>query len=89
MGKKYGPLQLDWREVNTGKDDIILIDDDIRGYWEIYFFHSMVCYVLTNKHFGNLCEGSNEGVEWMLSQFQEIKDTSVELTINKTIQGCV
>ena len=38
---------------------------------------------------GNLQEGSNEGVDWMFPQFQEIKETSVDFSINKIIQGCV
>ena len=36
-----------------------------------------------------LREGFNEGVDWMLPQFQEIKDISVAFTINKMFQGCV
>ena len=38
---------------------------------------------------GNLREGSNEGVDWMFPQFQEIKNTSVSFSINKMFQGCV
>ena len=36
-----------------------------------------------------LREGFNEGVDWMLPQFQEIKDISVAFTINKMLQCCV
>ena len=47
--EEYVFIQLDCREVNTGKYDIALIDGDVRGDWEIYIFHSMACYVLTIK----------------------------------------
>ena len=40
--EEYLSIQLDWREVKVGKDDIILMGGDIRGDWEIEFFHSMV-----------------------------------------------
>ena len=36
-----------------------------------------------------LQEVSNESVDWMLPKFQSIKDTSVDLTIIKILQGCV
>ena len=49
----------------------------------------MVCYVLTMNNCGNLLEGSNKFIDWMFPQFQEIKDTNVDFTINKMIQGCV
>ena len=29
--EEYGVLHLDWREVNTGKDDIMLMGGDFRG----------------------------------------------------------
>ena len=86
---KYGVLQLDWIEVKTGKDDIMLMDGDVRGDWEIDFFHSMACYVLTMNNCGYLRGGSNEVVEWMFLQFLEIKETSVAFSINKMLQGCV
>ena len=38
---------------------------------------------------GKLQEVSNEGVDWMFPQFQEIKNTSVSFSINKMFQGCV
>ena len=38
---------------------------------------------------GKLRKGSNEGVDWVFPQFQEIKETSVDLSINKMLQGCV
>ena len=75
--------------MNTGNDNIILMGGDVCGDWEINFFHSTVCYVLTMNNCGNLREGSNEVVGWMLPQFQAIKETSVALSINKIIQGCV
>ena len=49
----------------------------------------MACYVLTMNKFGNVWEGSNEGVDWMLPQLQAIKDNSVSFTINKMLQGYV
>ena len=49
----------------------------------------MACYVLTMNNCGKLQEVSNEGVDWMFPQFQEIKETSVSFSINTTIQGCV
>ena len=87
--KEYGFLHLYWREVNTGKDDIMLMGVDIHGDWEIYFFHSMECYVLKMINCGKLREGSNEGVDWMFPQFQAIKETSAAFSINKMLQGCV
>ena len=62
---------------------------DVRGDWEIYFFHSMACYVFTMKICGKLREGSNEGVYRMFLQFQAIKETSVSFRINKMLQICV
>ena len=38
---------------------------------------------------GKLREGYNEGADWMLSQFQAIKYTSADFSINKMLQGCV
>ena len=38
---------------------------------------------------GKLRKGSNEGVDWVFPQFQEIKETSVDLSINEILQGCV
>ena len=38
------------------------------------------------NNFGKLREVSNEGVDWMFPQFQEIKETSVSLTINEILQ---
>ena len=38
---------------------------------------------------GKLREGSNDGVNWMLPQFQAIKETIVAFIINKMIQVCV
>ena len=31
--KEYGVLHLGWREVNTWKDDIMLMDGDVCGNW--------------------------------------------------------
>ena len=75
--ERYGVLQLDWREVKTGKDDIMLMGGDVRGDWEIYYLHSMACYILTMNNCGKLQEVSNEDVYWMFPQFQAIKETSV------------
>ena len=87
--KEYGSIQLDCREVKTGKGDIMLMGDDVRGDWEMEFFHSIACYVLTMNNCGKLWEGSNYGVDWVLPQFQEFKETSVAFRINKMFQGCV
>ena len=81
MDEEYGVLQLDLREIKTGKDDIILMGGDVGVDWEIDILHRTEWYVLTMKNSVKLREGSNEGVYWMLPQFQEIKDTSVDLTI--------
>ena len=35
--EQYGVVQLDWRELKTGKDDIMLMGGDFRGDWEMYF----------------------------------------------------
>ena len=86
--EEYGVLQLDWREIKTGKDDIMFMGDDARDDWEIDFFHSMACYVLTMHNCGKLWEVSNEIVDWMLPQFQTIKETSVAFIINKMLQIC-
>ena len=59
----------------------------ICGDWEIFIFHRMACYVLTMNKCRNVWGGSNEGVDWMLPQFQSIKDTSVSFIINKMLQG--
>ena len=85
--KEYGFLHLYWREVNTGKDDIMLMGVDIHGDWEIYFFHSMECYVLTINKCRKEKESSNGGDDWMLPQFQRIKNTSVSITVNKFIKA--
>ena len=58
---------------------------DFRGDYEIYFFHIMACYVLKINNCGKVREGSNGGYDWILPQFQTIKDTSVVLNINKMI----
>ena len=50
---------------------------DVHGNWEIDFFHSMSCYVLTMNNSVKVREGSNEGADWMFPQFQAIKETSV------------
>ena len=57
--EEYGALQLDWIEVKTVKDDIMLMVGDVYGDWEIVFFHIMACYVLTMNNFGKVWEGSN------------------------------
>ena len=62
---------------------------DVCGDWEIEFFHSMVCYILKMNDCGKLQEGSNDNVDWMFPQFQEIKETSVAFSTNKMLQGCV
>ena len=80
---------MDWREGNTGKDDIILKGGYVRGDWEIYFFHSMACYVLKINNCGDIHEDSNKGVHSMLPQFQSIKCDSVSFKIIKTLQGYV
>ena len=49
----------------------------------------MEYYVLKINNCGKVQEGSNGGDDWMLPQFQAIKETSVALSINKIIQGCV
>ena len=64
----------------------MLMGCDVRGDWEIDFFHSMACYFLTTNNCGKLREGSNEGVYWMFLQFQAIKETSVVFGSNKMIQ---
>ena len=51
--------------------------------------HSMTCYVATTINCVNLREGYNDGVDWMLPQFQAIKEISVALKINKMPQDCV
>ena len=56
--------------MNTGKDDIILMGGDVCGDWEIDFLHIMACYVLIMNNCGKLREVPNEGVDWMLPQFQ-------------------
>ena len=80
-------MQLDYIEVNTGKDDIILIGGNVCVNWLIDFFHGMIYYVLTINNCGKLREGSNEGVYFMFPQFQAIKDTSIAFTINKNLEG--
>ena len=80
---------MDWREVKTGKDDIILMGGDAHGNWEIDFFHSMACYVLTMNNCARVREGYNEGDDYMFPQFQAIKYTSVVFTINKMLQVCI
>ena len=72
-----------------GKDGIIMMSGDVCGDWKIYFFHSMEWYALTMKNCGKVREGSNGGYDWILPQFQTIKDTSVVLNINKMIWLCV
>ena len=67
----------------------MLMGGDVCGDWEIEFFHSMKGYALTMNNCRKVPEVSNEGVYWMLPQFQKIKDTSVDFTINKMLQGCV
>ena len=47
--EEYVFIQLDCREVNTGKYNMALMGGDVRGDWEINIFHSMACYVLTIK----------------------------------------
>ena len=37
---------------------------------------------------GKVCKGYNEGSEWIFQQSQEIKETSVDFTINKMLQVC-
>ena len=49
----------------------------------------MECYVLKMNIFENELGGSNDDFDWMLLQFQAIKYTSVDLTTNKMLQGCV
>ena len=49
----------------------------------------MECYVLTMQNFGKVREGSNEGVKWMFQQFQAMKETSVDLNVNKMFQVCL
>ena len=39
----------------------------------------MALYILTIHHCGKICEGSNEGVYWMLQQSQSIKDMSASM----------
>ena len=63
--KEYVVLQFDWREVKTGKGDIMLMVGDVRGDLDIEFFHSISCYVFTMKNCEKLREGSHEGVYWM------------------------
>ena len=53
------------------------------------FLRIIECYMLTMENCQMLLEGSNDVVDWMLPQFQPIKDTSIYFTINKMIQGCV
>ena len=72
--------------MKTGKYDIMFMGGDIHSDWEIDFFHGMEFYVLTMNNYGKLREGSNESVDWMFPQFQAIKETSVSLTMNKTLQ---
>ena len=74
--------------MNTGKYDVMLMGGDVPGDRETDFLHIMSCYVLTMNNCGKLQEGSNEGVDWIFSQFQSIKDTSVAFIINKILQDC-
>ena len=69
--------------------DIVLMVGDVRFDWEIDFFHSMSCYVLTINYCVKLREGYIEVVDWMFPQFQTIKDTIVAFCINNILQGCV
>ena len=41
------------------------------------------------QNFGKVREGSNEGVKWMFQQFQAMKETSVDLNVNKMFQVCL
>ena len=50
------------------------------------FLRIIECYMLTMENCQMLLEGSNDVVDWMLPQFQPIKDTSIYFTINKMIQ---
>ena len=67
----------------------MLMGVDVCGDWEIDFFHSMECYVLTMNNCVKVRKGSYEGADWMFRQFQAIKYTSVSFTINKTLQVCI
>ena len=67
----------------------MLMAGDICGDWEIYFFRSMTCHVLTMNNCGNVWGVSNEGVDWMFLQFQAIKETIVSFVINQMLQGYV
>ena len=59
---------------------------DVCGDCRIDFFYSMSCYALTMNNCGKVGELSNEGADWIFPQFQEIKETSVVLTINKILR---
>ena len=56
--------------MKTGKYYIMLMGVDVCGDWEIDFLHRMVCYVLKMNNSGKLREGSDEGVDWIFTQFQ-------------------
>ena len=66
----------------------MLMVSDIHGNWEIYFLRIIECYMLTVENCEKVLEVSNDVVDWVLPQFQPIKDTSVYFTINKMIQVC-
>ena len=83
--KDYGDLHLDCIEVKIGKEDIIMMGGDVCGDWKLDFFHIMVCYAFKMNNCVNIREGSNGGADWVFPKFQEIKESSVVLTMNKII----
>ena len=80
---------MDCRELQIGKDYIMLMGGGVCGDWKIDFFHSMTCYALRMSNCVKVQEGFNGGDDCISSQFQAIKDTSVVLTIIKMLRVCV
>ena len=54
MGKYNQDINVYLRELNTGKEDIMLMGGNVHGDREIDLFHSLSCYVLTMKNHGKV-----------------------------------